>query len=202
MAFYLDDVPAEPFVIEPPDTIDLAEFTAASAELVAPDAIITDLVAAIDDPTNTIIVTQPVASAFTVEGIHLLRITLTGAPAVQRLPDVRIVVQDPDSEWHTLDTARHEWADAEHLPDATLYQLLEDVREQVLDFAPALAVDATVPPRYKRGQLMQARNSWNAARVDPATGGDGEETFIIRPFPLDWSIKQVLRPRRGIPVVA
>ena len=31
---------------------------------------------------------------------------------------------------------------------------------------------------------------------------DGEETFMIRSFPLDWMIKQQLRPTRGIPVVA
>jgi hypothetical protein len=27
----------------------------------------------------------------------------------------------------------------------------------------------------------------------------GEDTFVLRPFPLDWTIKQVLRPKRAIP---
>lgn len=203
MAFYLDDVPAEPLVIEPPETINLAEFSAASAKIIAPDTTVTDLDAEIDDETQTIVVDLPSESVFTVEGVHRLRITLDDAPAfaLQRLPEVRIVVQDPDSQWHTLDTARDEWADATHLGDVTLWELLELARGDVVAFAPALAVDAPVPLRYLKGQIMQARNTWNAARVDPATGGDGDDTFVIRPFPLDWAIKQKLRPQRGTPVV-
>jgi hypothetical protein len=48
---------------------------------------------------------------------------------------------------------------------------------------------------------MQARNQWNAAKVDPANGGLGDESFIVTPHPLDWMIKQILRPATAIPVV-
>lgn len=205
MAFYLDDVPAEPLVIEPPETIVLAEFTAASAEIIAPDAVTTDLTATIDDVTDTIVVDLPPTSVFTVEGVHRLRITLTGAPAVQRLPEVRIVVQDFDSQWHTLDTAREEWSDAGHLGDLTLYELLEVAKNDVTSFAPSLALaDGTskpVPVHYRKAQIMQARNILNSLGVDPASGDDGDGSFAIRPFPLDWQVKQTLRPKRVPPVV-
>lgn len=209
MAFYLDDVPPEPFTIEPPETIDLAEFSSVEASIIAPDGVVTPLIAIIDVPENAIIVTQPTPdSVFTVEGIHRLRLAVIDAapiPYRQALPEVRIVAQDHDSEWHTLDSARGEWADAEHLSDAVLYQLLADVREQVLAFAPALfdaeGAPLPVPARYRRGQLVQARNTLNAQGVDPANGEDGNDTFAIRPFPLDWQVKQILRPKHGIPVV-
>lgn len=206
MAFYIGDFPPEPFVIEPPETINLAEFNSVTAEIIAPDGVVTPLIGIIDG--DVIRVTQPTTtSMFMVEGIHRLRIWVTDTPIPYRqaLPEIRVVAQDPDSEWHTLDSARAEWADAEHLSDAMLYQLLADVREQVLDFAPAL-IDAEgdplpVPDRYRRGQLAQARNTLNAQGVDPASGEDGNDTFAIRPFPLDWQVKQILRPKRGIPVV-
>lgn len=205
MAFYIDDVPAEPLVIEPPETIALDEFTAASAVIIAPDAVVTDLTAAIDDVTNSIVVNLPLTSVFTVAGVHRLRITLTGAPAVQRLPEVRIVVQNPDAEWHTLDTAREEWPDAGHLGDLTLWELLEVARADCEAFAPSLALeDGTtkpVPISYRKAQVMQARNILNSLGVDPASGDDGAGSFVIRPFPLDWQVKQTLRPKRGIPVI-
>lgn len=200
MAFYLDDVPAEAFVIEPPETIDLAEFSTADATLIAPDAVVTDLAATIDDATNSILVEPAATSPFTVEGIHRLRVVLHGAPGRQMLPDVRIIAQDPDSQWHTLDTIREDWADGETISDAMLWTLLEIVRGQIAEFGTTLtgaaALDAT-----QYAQRLQVRNTWNAAKVSP-TGGLGEDDFVIRPFPLDWHVKQILRPKRGVPVVA
>jgi len=58
-----------------------------------------------------------------------------------------------------------------------------------------------IPARYALGQFLQAKNMWNAGRVDASGGlGDGEG-FVMRPTPLDWHIKQVLRPKRGAPRV-
>lgn len=199
MAFYLDDIPAEPFVIEPPADIDLDAFTGADAELVDPAGTVTTLDASLVG--EDIVVEQPAVSAFTVAGVHELRLRLTG-DGTRRLPPVRIVVQDPASEWHTVDSARAAgWADAEHLGDVHLHELLEVARHDVLEYAPTLADGAPVPSHYRLGQLMQARNLLNAASVDPRTGEDGIGSFAIRPFPLDWQIKQTLRPKRGIPVV-
>ena len=58
-----------------------------------------------------------------------------------------------------------------------------------------------IPTRYALAQLMQAKNMWNAGRVDASGGiGDGGD-FVIRPVPLDWHVKQLLRPKRGAPRV-
>jgi hypothetical protein len=201
MAFYIDDVPAEPFLIDLlPETIVPAQFTAASAVIIDPAGVSTATTATIT-VDGSIEVDWPATSVFTVEGIYRIRVTLTSATASQRLPDVRIVAQDPDSEWHTLDSIREDWPDGETIPDATLYELLDVVRGQVLDFAPVLAVAAPVPARYRLAQRVQVRNTWNAAKVSPA-GEFGGDEFVIRPFPLDWHVKQILRPKRGVPVVA
>lgn len=198
MAFYLDDIPAEPFVIEPPETVALDQFDEATAELTAPDGTTTALEATIaDDAVN---VAAPETSPFTDAGVHALRVVLIGTGKRQQLPDARIVVQDPDTGWHILDTIRAEWPDADVIPDATLWALLDVAREQVVAFAPALGEDAPIPTHYREAQRIQARNIWTAARVSP-DGALGGDDFTVRPFPLDWHVKQLLRPKRGVPVV-
>ncbi|UOE43742.1 hypothetical protein [Agromyces larvae] len=198
MAFYIGDAPAQPFVIEPPDTIDLDEFDTVTAVLVDPAGGTETMESLFDEEAGAILV--DIDAPLNLEGIYRLRLVLDGDGGVRMLPEIRLVVQDPDSKWHTLDTARAEWADAEHLADPVLYELLEVAKGEVLEFAPALAEDAPVPIRYRKGQLMQARNILNAAGVDPSTGDDGAGSFVIRPFPLDWQVKQTLRPKHGIPV--
>jgi hypothetical protein len=197
--FYLNDIPAEPFVIEPPETIPLSEFTAATATLRKADGITeTGLTATVED--DAVHVTFPPESVLDVEGVHRLRITLTGPGGTRKLPALPIVVQDEDSEWHTLDTIREEWPDAEHIGDATLWQLLGVARGDVLEYAPTLEEGAAVPDRYRLGQRVHTRNMWNATRVSP-DGGMGEGEFMLRPYPLDWHVKAILRPKRGVPVV-
>jgi hypothetical protein len=198
--FYLNDIPAEPFVIEPPADLALDGYTAATAALRKPDGVLeTGLTATIDDDAVTVDFPTD-ASVLDVEGVHRLQVTLTGGPSTRRLPGLPIVVQDPDSEWHTLDTVRDQWPDAEHIGDASLWEVLDVARHQVLEFAPTIADGDPVPDRYRLAQRMQARNLWNAARVAP-DGGTGEGDFILRPYPLDWHVKAILRPKRGMPVV-
>ena len=198
MPFYLDDIPAEPFVIEPPETVSLEQFTAAEALLIDPTGASTVLAASIEDDEAVHI--DPPAAGFDVEGLWKLRATLTNATARQQLPDAGIVVQDPDSGWHTLDSVRAEWPDADIIPDPSLWALLATSKLQVVTFAPALTDDAPIPLHYREAQRIQARNIWTAAKVSP-DGGLGGDDFIVRPFPLDWHVKQILRPRRGVPVV-
>ena len=58
-----------------------------------------------------------------------------------------------------------------------------------------------VPLTYRMAQITQAKNVYNGSLVDAGTGDIGNDTFTIRPFPLDWQVKQMVRPRRGTPVV-
>lgn len=107
--------------------------------------------------------------------------------------------------WYDIDSARADWIDAP-LNDDTLQALLDVSKQQVIAYAPRLPVPVDpeapveVPANYRYYQLMQATNIWNAGRVD-ASGGVGEGEFVIRPHPLDWQIKQGLRPRRAVPHV-
>lgn len=114
--------------------------------------------------------------------------------------------------FHSLDSARYGWLDAPE-QDSILSDLLEVAKVQVLAFAPERPstpgtldggdadTDFTVPTSYRVAQLMQTRNLWNASKVDPASGGMGEDSFVVRPFPMDWVVKNIIRPKRGKPVI-
>lgn len=107
--------------------------------------------------------------------------------------------------WYTADTPEAQarikaaWPDAPIQNAELLGMLLSVARLQVTTFAPA---PAPIPPEepvpdppdhYVLAQLMQVRNLWDAGRVtgDGETGADG---FTFRPYPLDNTIKAVIRP--------
>ena len=97
------------------------------------------------------------------------------------------------AEWHTLESARTEWEDAP-LDDEQLEELLEVGKDAVLAYAPVLADPDEPPTRYRVAQLMQARNVWNSSSV--STAGDFDSgSYGLTTHPLDWQIKQILRPR-------
>lgn len=212
MGYYVGDIPSEDVVIEPArdgEPIDLAPFTPAETEVelrdFAGEIVDADfLVNFGDDDPAVVILEWPADSPFGSAGLYTMRVTLIGDDARERLAPVYFVVQDDTTGWHTVDTARDEWTVGEAtVDDRRLFQLLELAREQVIAYAPALEAGAPVPARYRAGQLMQAQNLYNAGAVDPATGADGAgDTFALRPYPLDWMVKQVLRPQRATPVVA
>ncbi|MGB3375925.1 MAG: hypothetical protein WBA87_12415 [Microbacterium sp.] len=57
-----------------------------------------------------------------------------------------------------------------------------------------------VPARYVYAQLQQARNLWNSGRTT-GEGDVGPDGFVFRPYPLDKTIKQIIRPVDGKPHV-
>jgi hypothetical protein len=210
MAYYVGDIPAEDLVIEPArgdEPIALAPFTEADStvvlrtfdgEIVDADFLLVFDTGDPDDIDRVILEWPTDESPFRVPGLHTLTVTLAGAERREQLAPVYLVAQ-AENGWHTLDSARAEWNDAP-LQDVRLFQVLELARQQVTEYAPALAVDAPIPGNYRQGQLMQARNLLNAGTVSP-DGGIGEGDFVLRPFPLDWMVKQILRPQRAVPTV-
>ncbi len=208
MAYYTGDIPADDIVIEPvrgQDPISLAPFVEADTEVELRtfdgDVVGADFgVQFIDggpDDIDTIALTWPTTeTVLSVPGIHTIAVTLVGASARERLAPIPVVVQE-ENGWHTVDSARLEWIDAAGIDDLRLYSLLELARQQCAAFAPALAVDERAPLNYRHAQLMQARNMLNAGRAE----GDGAGEFVLRPFPLDWMVKQTLRPKLSIPAV-
>ena len=101
--------------------------------------------------------------------------------------------------WYTVDTVRPDWGNAPDNDDV-LEQLLEAARLSVIAYAPALADPAEVPEHYVLAQKMQAENIYNANAVT-VQGEFGEDTYARAAHPLDWMIKQILRPRRAVPRV-
>ena len=117
-------------------------------------------------------------------------------------------------QWHDVLSAREEWVDAPD-DDSILGELLSIAAEQVMAYAPASLREefegevgddewpegwSNPPIAFRRAQLMHAKNMWTADRVDSGgTFGDGE--FQVRPHPLDWHVKQLIRPRTAVPRV-
>jgi len=107
--------------------------------------------------------------------------------------------------WHDLDTIHEEWVNAP-LDDGVLGELLEVAKGQVIAYAPksvraALDVpEAEVPANLRLAQRRHVENMWNAGRVD-TSGGQGEGDFIVRPHPLDWHVKALIRPKTAVPRV-
>lgn len=199
MAYYTGDIPVEDIVIEPAPTghnPDLTEFDEVAIQLRNPEGVIVDIdgfVGVIED--DNIVISWPDETPFVSPGIYTLTATITASdgPQRERIRPLYLVAQNDDG-WHTVDSAREVWPDATD-DDARLHQLLDLARQQVTAYAPALLIGTRAPANYREAQIMQCRNIWNAGKVDPASGGFGEDSFVIRPFPLDWMIKQILRPR-------
>lgn len=109
------------------------------------------------------------------------------------------------AQWYSLEEAREAWAGAP-MDDYVLLGLLDASKEAVLAYAPERYSpsdedpDPDITEGIRQAHLLQARNIWNAVRVDPA-GQYGTETFQVAAFPLDWQVKQLIRPKRAIPVV-
>ena len=107
----------------------------------------------------------------------------------------------PYDGWASLEDARADWADAEQMSDEELTRYLAAAYEQCAAYAPDLDVDQTViPSRLVQAQVMQARAIWRAL-----SAGDGDQLgpdgFRVTVYPMDWTVKNLLRPRRGLPRV-
>lgn len=119
--------------------------------------------------------------------------------------------------WHTPESVRKFWKDAP-ADDDVCAAYLAAARDAVVAYAPPLPEDydpaewplpgegslpgdpPQIPDSYALAQCMQARNMWNSGNAG-ANGFDGSE-YGITVHPLDWQIKQILRPRRGLGAIA
>lgn len=199
--YWIGDQPLAALTVVPTrhgEPVDLALYTGVSLLHVDPSGV------SVDRPGSAVIDDGAVeihfggASWFQSAGLHRLRPTLLAAGGQERLDDIPVVVQADDG-WHTLPSARSEWRDAP-TSDVRLWTLLQVAQGQVLAYAPELEEDVLPPINYRLAQLQQARNLFNAGQVDPGSGDAGGDGFALTPFPLDWTIKQLLRPKSARPV--
>lgn len=100
--------------------------------------------------------------------------------------------------WHTKVTLRAVWSNAP-ASDTLLDELLDVAKHQVLEFAPTLAAEAPIPTQYRYAQYMQAMALWNAQKAGPTDDAIGGESYQVRVYPMDATIRRILRPTVGVP---
>jgi hypothetical protein len=107
----------------------------------------------------------------------------------------------PYDGWASLEDARAQWADAVDMDNDELTQYLASAYEQCVEFAPELAEgQTTIPQRLVQAQVMQARAIWRSLSAgDNNQLGPGE--FAVTVYPMDWTVKNLLRPKRAVPRV-
>ena len=92
----------------------------------------------------------------------------------------------------------HYWPnlDDEVLPKGALSSLLASARIQCEAYAPAMPGGADVPDNYRHAQVLQARALYRSGTAGSGDnmGGDG---LTVTVFPMDWTVKRLLRPQRG-----
>ena len=92
------------------------------------------------------------------------------------------------------------WPDGPTLEPAVLKVYLAVAKAACVAFAPALTEGQAVPDEYRLAQAKQAPNVYNAAAAAPGGEMDGG-SFGLVAHPLDWQVKQLLRPRSGVGVI-
>lgn len=196
---WIGDVPMSPtradFVDEFGDPVNIQEYASWSAYMLSPtDEVLGTLSGS--EQGDHLLFTWPTTTILETAGIHTIVVTFFDADGVERQVEPwPFVVQEIDG-WLTLDRARLDWADAP-LDDVFLYRILQAAKEQCIEYAPALAAGSVVPARYVQAQAMQARALYQSviANQNDTVGVDG---FAVRVFPLDFTIRALLRPKRAI----
>ena len=88
------------------------------------------------------------------------------------------------------------WPGVDEVDLDELALLLASAHVQCAAFAPDLGDDVTVPANYRHAQVLQARALY---RSTMAGSGDqiGIDGQAVQVFPMDWTVKNLLRPKRG-----
>lgn len=90
------------------------------------------------------------------------------------------------------------WTDGADLDEDTAELFLASARDQCVAFAPAPTgdEDAPVPQSFRLAQVMQARALWRSGKAGSGDQIGGGE-FAVTVFPMDWTVKRLLRPQSG-----
>lgn len=102
--------------------------------------------------------------------------------------------------WVTVERARSGWADSDTMSNRELAEWLASAYAECEAYAPALAVGVDPSENLRVAQIYQARATWRALSENTQNqmGPDGYQIIV---YPLDWTVKQMLRPKRGKPVL-
>lgn len=198
-ALWVNDVPTSPtradFVDETGNTVAIQDYASWSAYMLSPEGEELGELSG-SEHGNHLEFTWPTTTILETPGIHQIVVSFQDALGVNvQAEPYRFVVQAIDG-WLTLEQARQLWADAP-LDDVFLALLLDTAKEQCVAYAPALLLGAPVPARYSQAQLTQARALYQST-IANQNDNVGVEGFTVRVFPLDFTIRAMLRPKKAI----
>lgn len=90
------------------------------------------------------------------------------------------------------------WPGYVDMNDVVLTMVLEAAREDCEAYGPKLDDPDAPPARYVLAQAQHARAIARAGFVGSSDqeGGYGETVTV---YPMDWHVKQLLRPKKGVP---
>ncbi len=99
--------------------------------------------------------------------------------------------------WLTADDPRIPslWAGSADLTPELLALILEASRDECAEYAPKLADPDLPPPRYVLAQAEHARNIARALDQQADQIGNYGDAVTLPTVPLDWHVKQRLRPK-------
>ncbi|MCL1871831.1 MAG: hypothetical protein FWF90_15655 [Promicromonosporaceae bacterium] len=106
--------------------------------------------------------------------------------------------------WVTAGLAYGLWPDADALDDDVLTAVLEAAHDQCVAYLDESDVDTDpdpVPSRWQLAQVSQARAVWRAMR-STRDNQAGAEALGVTVFPMDWTVQQLLVPKRRKPTFA
>ncbi|MEU4361202.1 hypothetical protein [Promicromonospora sp. NPDC023987] len=91
------------------------------------------------------------------------------------------------------------WADAANLDPDVLALLLESAYDDCVAYLPDMEIEPDpIPKSWMLAQAYQAKSRYNALLAG-SDGSVGTPENGLTLFPLDWQVKQLLRPKRGRP---
>lgn len=194
---WVGDIPVSPmrwdFEDENGDPVAIGEFDTWQVDLYNPAHEIIGTQSG--EPTgNHLELTFGAPSLATVAGVYQLQFKFENGGLLTAEP-YEFLVQE-FTGWLTLELARAQWSDAP-LDDIFLWQILESAKNQCLEYAPALPADSGIPLNYVQAQLMQARAIYQSV-IANQNDNVGIEGFAVRVFPLDFTIRALLRPKKAI----
>ena len=108
------------------------------------------------------------------------------------------------STWYTPETITNVWREASSMHESELAEMLAVAREECEAFAypEDIADPANIPARVALAHRLHAQAIWNSQKT---TGRDDDLTLsgqTVTVYPMDWQVKQHLRPRGAVPGIA
>lgn len=198
-ALWVGDVPTSPtradFYDETGNVVNVSSYASWSAYMTSPTGEVLGTLTGTEHG-NHLEFTWYETTILEIPGIHTIVITFFDDLGVERqCQPWQFVVQEIDG-WLDLEKARAQWADAP-VDDVLLFQILDTAKTQCIEYAPALELGAVVPINYLNAQLTQARALYSSliANQSDQIGLDG---FAVRVFPLDFTIRAMLRPKKAV----